>query len=157
MRSRVARLIGWACLAFLASALAFGAFSALREVFDEQTRPSLLQIAAYGIFHWLLLGVVTWPFLVAPVFLWPFIARHFPAVEGSRVVLALVLAFLAALAVSARVAWLELPTLRSNPAFLFTSSFYCWEWAALWVGLLIPRLTWSALRTGVFAVRASAA
>jgi hypothetical protein len=103
----------------------------------------------YGIAHWLLLGTLTLPFLVAPIVVWPWVVGVVPSVERSIPSLIAVLAVLSAIVILGRVVFLEYTVIRNQPLAIF-QPFYLADWAALGLGLLVPRLAVPFLRRGVF-------
>jgi len=158
----IKRVAIWAGAFFVVSTIVFGlAMGGMFIVSNtgaDRGEPIALGLVAvivgYGMFHWTMLSAMTLPIFVAPVVVWPRIARAAPSLERRRGPMMLGVSCVAVLGVALRFAFLEYPGLLKMPgatlaAFAAAPSSLA-ELVATWVGLLAPRLFLARLATGAF-------
>jgi hypothetical protein len=148
------RFIVWLLVYLLSSTAVFsltiGGVAMLRGPASSQVAPAfdlggVLSILSYGAFHWLLLAVVTFPIVAAPIVVWMILERRqrFQRL-GVLEMMLLSLAIGSATAL-AQLSSLEYPILKATPWALF-SSYTAASWVAFVLGLFIGRLAVGAAR-----------
>ncbi len=145
----------WGCVGFVSSGLLYGVFSTVAILFEQRdpqeplpAASSFFGLAGYGIFHWLFLGLLTLPFLIAPILLWPRISRTWPRAENSWCQMLLFLGLLSALAIALRLFFLEHPVILAHGPSTVIGGDAVISCLALWLGLSIPRLILPGLKPG---------
>ena len=109
-----------------------------------------MKLGLYAAFHWVLLGLLTLPLLIAPVLLWPIFSRRFPSIDRSGFALVASLALMSTTVIAIRAAVIDHLAMLKNPALRLEWPYYFNEVTALWLGLAIPRFLIPWLRLGSF-------